>query len=995
MERRCSAVSIAVVLGAVAATLMVTPRVRAQQAKQPVYVGARVCATCHEGKTAGNQYSHWLMSKHARAYAALSLPEARRMAQLSGIPDQPEKAPVCLGCHATAADAEPWEKDPTFALEDGLQCEKCHGPGSEYMAEKVMKDPEAARKAGLRKFTKKDCVLCHYVKGSHVAVHKLPQLDIDKAWDLLAHPVPKDSHVEKAKATAPPGPPPGGKGPKYVGVGGCERCHRGPDMGHQASLWRLSPHANAYAVLSTPAALEIAKKDEVTGDPQTAPVCLKCHSTAGRDPAGGAEASFSPMEGVGCEACHGPGSDYRSEAVMRDRKAAMAAGLKSVTEKTCRECHTSTAARPFDYATALAKIAHPTHPPTKAAASRAPAKSTAGVGSVHGGPVDPDPRPPRADIGLGLDVVYKTPLNLAFRPDGREIWVACEASGTVIVVDALKRLKVAEIASGDQPADVTFSPDGSRAYVSNRLDDTVSVIDTATRKVTSKVRVGGEPHGLLTDASGKTLYVLNTTSEDISVIDTTTLEEIKRLKASRNPWSLALSPDGKRIAVTNALSRLVKFRESSLSEVTIIDTEKASVVHRAVAPEANLLLGIAWHPSGEFAFFTLNRTKNLVPMTRILQGWTITNGIGVLWKDGRVDQVLLDEPQHYFADIYDVAFSRDGRYAFATSSSTNRLAVVDVGKLVRLLRSATDDERASVVPNHLGKSAEFVVARLATMDSPRGVTVSPDGRTAFVANSLDDTLTVIDVATLRVAGQVDLGGPKTITRVRWGEKLFNNANITFQGQFSCHTCHPDGHVDGLTYDIEADGIGVSPVDNRTLRGIYDTDPFKWEGTNPSLARQCGARLAVFFTRVDPFTKEELQAVNDYTVTIPRPPNRNRPLGEPLTEAQRRGKVLFERSRTNDGREIPLDNRCLTCHFPPYYTDRSQRDVGTKYTYDRQGKFDVPGLLDIYDSAPYLHNGMADTLEEIWTRFNPYDRHGVTNDMTKDQLNDLIEYLKTL
>ena len=40
-------------------------------------------------------------------------------------------------------------------------------------------------------------------------------------------------------------------------------------------------------------------------------------------------------------------------------------------------------------------------------------------------------------------------------------------------------------------------------------------------------------------------------------------------------------------------------------------------------------------------------------------------------------------------------------------------------------------------------------------------------------------------------------------------------------------------------------------------------------------------------------------------------------------------------------------------------------------------------------------GMAATLEEIWTRFNPYDTHGVTNDMTKDQLNDLIEYLKTL
>jgi cytochrome c peroxidase len=131
------------------------------------------------------------------------------------------------------------------------------------------------------------------------------------------------------------------------------------------------------------------------------------------------------------------------------------------------------------------------------------------------------------------------------------------------------------------------------------------------------------------------------------------------------------------------------------------------------------------------------------------------------------------------------------------------------------------------------------------------------------------------------------------------------------------------------------------------------------------------------------------------VTIPRPPNRFRPLGTELTDAQRRGKVAFERTRTNDGREIPPNDRCVTCHFPPYFTDRSRRDVGTKHALDTFGDFDVPHLNNIYDSAPYLHNGIAPTLEEIWTRFNPYDRHGVTNDMTKDQLNDLVEYLKTL
>jgi hypothetical protein len=43
----------------------------------------------------------------------------------------------------------------------------------------------------------------------------------------------------------------------------------------------------------------------------------------------------------------------------------------------------------------------------------------------------------------------------------------------------------------------------------------------------------------------------------------------------------------------------------------------------------------------------------------------------------------------------------------------------------------------------------------------------------------------------------------------------------------------------------------------------------------------------------------------------------------------------------------------------------------------------------------LHDGSARSLEEIWTVFNPNDKHGVTNDLVKDELNDLIEYLKIL
>jgi len=977
----------AITVGAVAPAAVTMAAVALAADRQPVYIGARACAECHDGPAAGNQFSTWLTTRHAHAYAALSLPEAKAMARLSGIPDDPEKSPICLGCHATAADNEPWEKDPGFVMQDGVQCEKCHGPGSEYSDPEIMRDPVASRQAGLTYRTKEICRKCHYVKGSHVSVHKQPPLDINEAWKRIAHPIPAASRGRDWPA--PPAPtlaPAPAAGPVHVGFQACEACHTGAAMGYQASKWRMSRHEHAFAALALPAAAAIARQAGVHGDPQASPACLQCHATGGGAVAGAA--GFSYREGVGCEACHGSGSLYMAGAVMRDRAAARAAGLVADPAASCEGCHERAHGKPFNRAAALAAIAHPTRPPTRAAGG------TNGGGPGVSGTAAPattssDP------LGLGLDVRYKNPLNLTLRPGTRELWVACESSGTVVIVDTATRKAIAEIPSGGQPTDVAFSPDGTRVYVSNRLDDSVAVFDAAARRLVKTVPVGDEPHGLLTDRSGRTLFVANALTEDISIVDTATLEEIRRLPASRRPWSIALSPDGTRMLVTNALSRLGPFRTAPVSEATILDVAGRRVEDRVVLPESNLLLGAAWHPSGRFALVTLNRTKNLVPMTRMSQGWTITNGLGVVWGDGTVDQVLLDAPNHYFADATDVAITPDGARALVTSAGTDRVAVVDLERLTAMLGAASPRERREVIPNHLGLSLDFIEREIAVHASPRGIAVAPDGGLAYVANALDDSVSVIDLLNLEAVARIDLGGPNVITRLRRGERLFNSASICFQRQLSCHTCHPDGHVDGLTYDIEADGIGSSPVDNRTLRGIYDTDPFKWAGTNASLARQCGPRLAVFFTRIQPFTPEQLSDLNDYTVTITLPPNRHRPLGAPLTEAQRRGKALFERARANDGREIPLLGRCVTCHFPPYFSDRSQRDVGSRQALDGSGVFDVPSLNNVYDSAPYLHNGMADTLEEIWTRFNPYDTHGVTNDMTKDQLNDLIEYLKTL
>ncbi|MGA2183389.1 MAG: multiheme c-type cytochrome [Bryobacteraceae bacterium] len=922
---------------------------------KPVYVGARVCANCHAALAMGDQYSKWMHSRHSRGYAMLAQPEGLEIVKLSGLRTLPQESAICLGCHATGWTAEEWEKDETFHIEDGVQCEGCHGPGSEYSSMAVMKDRKAAMMAGLRMPGPEFCVNCHIEKGSHTAVLKQPPLDVKKGWELLKHPLAPNpmpgpvAVLGSADEKAPRA--------KHAGAMACGKCHGGAASGNQWSVWRMSPHADAWAVLGTPAGRERARGQGID-NPQSSPKCLQCHSTAGSGSTARL-AGFGLDEGVGCEACHGPGSDYMLDAVMRDKHGAMAAGLKMPGREDCLRCHSGDKPK-FDFTTAMKKIAHPTRPT----------------------PIAADPR-------------YKTPLRMALRPDGREIYVTCEAADTVIVVDTTTREKVAEIPVGGNPTGVAFSPDGRRAFVTNRLDNTVSILDVAARKTIATLKTGDEPHGVLTDRSGRLLYVLNTSSNDITVFDAQSLKWLKNLSAGNGPWSLAMSPDAQRILVTNMKSMFAPLRQPFFSEVSSIDAERGRIEDRYEVPGANLMMGIAWHPGGDFALATLNRTKGTVPMTRLLQGWTITNGLAVLWRDGRVDEALLDEPDMGFADATDIACTPDGRYALVTSSGTDRVAVVDIQKLLELIRGLPEYEREHVLPNHLGYPTEFIVRHIPTGKSPRGILVMPDNRTVWVANALDDTLSVIDMAKMEAVGVVSLGGPKVITKQRWGEQLFHNAFVTFHKQYSCNSCHPDGHVDGMTYDIEGDGIGIMPVDNRTLRGILDTAPFKWEGTNPSLSRQCGARLAVFFTRLAPFTPEQLAAVDYYVTTIPRPPNRFRPLGATLTPAQRRGKDIFERTATNDGRTIQPGNRCVTCHVPPYYTDRQRHDVGTKMSFDRTGNLDVPHLNNIYDSAPYLHNGMAATLEQIWTVYNPDDRHGVTNDMTKDQLNDLIEYLKTL
>ncbi len=609
---------------------------------------------------------------------------------------------------------------------------------------------------------------------------------------------------------------------------------------------------------------------------------------------------------------------------------------------------------------------------------------------------------------------YLNPIDLKLSSDGRRLYIVCGGDDTVREaevsvpraasagqplspphVNVTRHVKV-----GHRPRSVALSRDGKTLYVSNEWSDTVSEIDAESFRVRRTLKVGWGPAGLTTDRAGKVLYVANGIGNDVSILDLNTGQEIKRLATQRYPQHVMLSRDGRTVYVSNIQPHLAPYDQPPVSELTSIDTRTETVSERIIIPGVIELQGIAEAPArlGGYLLVPFMRPKNLNPLIQVNQGWILTHGMAVVQPGGphhpqaSVTEVLLDDIDYFFAGGYGAAFTPDGRYALVTSSEARVVSLVDTTSLQNRLRRMPADQLA----NRLDSAQTFVMRRLTTGRDPRSVVISPDGRYAYIANRLDDSLTVVDLAHARIAMTVDLGGPKVVTALRHGERLFHDASYCFQGQFACATCHPEKHLDGLAWNLETPQLGRDRVANRTLRGVAETGPYKWNGKNPDLATQCGPRIAKFLFRSEGFNAQELEDLVAFIRSIPLPPNRHLASDGQPTEAQERGRRVFYRSRTNDGREIPSGNRCDTCHPPEtHYTNKTSADVGTATPYDTSGLFDTPQLDRVYQDAPYLHNGEALTLEEIWTVFNNNDTHGLTSDMSKEQLNDLIEYLKTL
>ena len=587
------------------------------------------------------------------------------------------------------------------------------------------------------------------------------------------------------------------------------------------------------------------------------------------------------------------------------------------------------------------------------------------------------PRPP-----------HDAPGGLAVSPDGKTLFIALDDKDEVAEADvaSLTVTRRAKVPGG--PFGLALDAAGSRLFVACPREDRVAVIDTRDLTELASIAVGIRPTDVAycQTPDGERLIVPNSGSEDISILSVSPLNELARTAAGREPYAVAVSGDSRRAYVANRVAVHDRILSPPASEVTVLDPASGHVLDRIQLDSAHLAEGITPVPARGWILNSMVRVRNLVPITQVKDGWVMSTGLAITQENGGVTQVPLDEANAYFSD---------GKRAYVASGGADVVTVLDLDRLGAWLAQADAASRSEAIRD-MALSDRYVLARIPTGCDPRHLALSPDGRRLFVAERLDDRVLVVDTTSLKPVGRIVLGDGGLDDPIRRGERVFTRARYTFQGQFSCRSCHPDGRVDGLSYDFDGSGIGDGLLDNRSLCGVAGTAPFKWNGKNPTLQFQDGPRFARVLMRTDPIPSPQLDELATFLEHLP--PTRTIPwsrVGKPLTPAEERGRRLFFATRRPDGTPIPLALQCQSCHRPPLYTDRLLRSVGTKAARDQSALFDTPHLIGIGASAPYLHDGRAKTLEELWTTYQMDDQHGVSSYWSKEQLNDLIEYLKTL
>ena len=599
---------------------------------------------------------------------------------------------------------------------------------------------------------------------------------------------------------------------------------------------------------------------------------------------------------------------------------------------------------------------------------------------------------------------YLGPDDVIASKDGKTLYVLNDDAGTIAVVDPAAGKVARTIQPPAKPTGVALSPDGSKLYVTCATPDgSVAILDPASGQVQATIPVGHTACGPAVSPDGKRLYVCNRFNNNVSVIDLEARKELTRVPVVREPVAAVVTPDGKSVFVANLLPNDRCDGYDVAATINVIDTASNQATAIRLPNGSTSVHGITVSPDGKYVYTAHVLARYQMPTTQLERGWMNTNALSIIDAAGKklINTVLLDDVDLGAANPWGVTCNADGSLVCVTHAGTHELSVINAPGMLEKISKIPADEKAALeqgkqydpsgasasatqadIPNDLAFLVDLRKRVKLEGNNPRNVVIVDNK--AYIPMFFSDTLSVVDLNPKpeKLVSTIALGPAPKLSVARKGQIFFDDAALCFQQWQSCSTCHPDARVDALNWDLMNDGMG-NPKNNKSMLYVHRTPPAMWLGVRPT--GESAVRSGITHIQFAVRPEEDAQAIDEYLKTLTPVPSPYL-VGGQLSESAKRGKAIFFSDKIG----------CAKCHPEPLYTDLHMHDVASSGQYDRNAKeFDTPSLNECWRTAPYLHDGHWLTIKELLKEGKHGAKVGPVDQLSEQELNDLVEFVLSL
>ncbi len=644
---------------------------------------------------------------------------------------------------------------------------------------------------------------------------------------------------------------------------------------------------------------------------------------------------------------------------------------------------------------------------------------------------------------------YIAPVDFLLDKAGENFYIASEGASQLLRRPMDEQREVEALQLSFKPFKLRFFPDETRIAIVGGIDGRLAIVEVAKKndagevepcsmRLLAEYEAGRSPADVAVYAAEdgtETLYVADRFDGELLEIAAADGTIERKWRVGREPFCLDVTPDGRKVVVADRITEMEANKAFSCAKVFVVDVESGESKVVDLCNADNLLQDMTLTPDGRYALISCVRGNTLHTASGVGGGWLNANGVLCvdIEKAQLIEFFVLDNARLAAGGPWGVACSDDGEHLIVAIAGTDELIFLPLKRLIQTVVERPDWARPGYSPvaySDLPEEDAQIPFRIRAVFGFKGMRqVVTRGADVYALSYFDD---VICKATLKLTppfkrftegsyeGVVELPpravdeadaeandggsfhftklepkyptegveiersfarlGPKPrLTIRRRGEIVFHDSTACLEQWMSCVTCHPDGRCDGLNWDLLNDGSG-NAKSAKSMLLTHETPPSMVSGVRAT--GEIAVRAGFPHILGTSYEEENACAIDEYLSTM-RPVPSPRLVDGKLSESALRGKGVFERLE------------CSSCHAGELYTDMRLHRTRTQDVNDNISKFDTPTLIEVWRTGPYLNNGACATIRDVFEVARHGVRDGRYDELTKQEQDDLIEFVTSL